>query len=300
MVVRVLGSAAGGGVPQWNCGCRQCVLARAGKIAHRTQCSVGVSVEGSRWFLINASPDLRSQLLGLACQPRAGSRENVVESVLLTDADLDHTLGLFLLRESDTRIPVYASQDIREALEEGLRMTEVLGRYAGVNWVAAGKAFTALAYRDGSPSGLEHKAIPIAGSGPRYRRHGEGSCRLAYVIRETGANRGILIVPALAALEPALLEEMERADAVLLDGTLWAPDDFEKSGVARADIDELVKSHLPILTGSFQTVSMLPAKKKIYIHLNNTNPVLRPDGPERQRLDAANIQVGLDGMEFTV
>jgi pyrroloquinoline quinone biosynthesis protein B len=297
MVVRLLGSAAGGGVPQWNCGCRQCVGARAGRIETRTQCSVAVSANRRQWFLINASPDLRWQLLGF--HPSAGRRQTLIQAVLLTDADLDHTIGLFLLRESDSSLPVCASRTIREALNEGLRLTEVLRPYCGLQWVEACLEFTPLVCRDQTTSGLEYKAVPLGGPGPRYRRTGgHGCCRLGYVIRESGTANSVVIAPAVATLETQLLAEMRQTEAVLFDGTLWSSDDFEKSGVRYRDVEELVQSHLPIQSGSLQTLSALPAKHKVYIHLNNTNPVLCAEGPERKRLDALNVQVGVDGMEF--
>jgi pyrroloquinoline quinone biosynthesis protein B len=298
MVIRLLGSAAGGGVPQWNCGCRQCALARAELIEKRTQCSVAVSANCRQWFLVNASADLRLQLLSLPVQPLDGRRETLIESVLLTDADLDHALGLFLLRESDSSVPVCASRNIREALDEGLRLTEVLRSYGGLDWVEARPEFTPLRCRGQLASGLEYKAVQVTGPGPRYCRNGHGSCRLAYVIRDVRTAGCIVIAPAVAALEAQLVAEMMQADAILFDGTFWSSDDFEKSGVHRPDVEELLQGHLPILNGSLPALVELPARQKIYIHLNNTNPVLSGEGPERKQLDALNIRVGNDGMEF--
>jgi pyrroloquinoline quinone biosynthesis protein B len=219
--------------------------------------------------------------------------------VLLTDADLDHTLGLFLLREGDSPVVVHASRAIRDALDEGLLLSQVLRPYCDISWLETALEFMPLACRDRSASGLEYKTIPLAGSGPRYRRNGRGAGRLAYVIRASGATGGMVVVaPAVAALEPALLAEMEQAEVILLDGTLWSSDDFKTSGVQRGDVEELVQNHLPILSGSLQTLSALPAGHKVYIHLNNTNPVLWTEGSERKRLDSLNVLVGADGMEF--
>jgi hypothetical protein len=137
MLIQILGSAAGGGVPQWNCGCRQCDAARSGFMETRTQCSVAISADERRWVLLNASPDLRSQLSHFKCQPPSQTRRSPIEAVLLSDADLDHTLGLFLLRENKSPISIHASLAIRKALEEGLRITDVLDRYCGIRWVIA-------------------------------------------------------------------------------------------------------------------------------------------------------------------
>lgn len=296
MVMQLLGSAAGGGVPQWNCGCRQCDGARAGLLETRTQCSVAISADGCRWVLVNASPDLRSQLTDFRWQPRPQTRVTPIEAILLTDADLDHTLGLFLLRENESPLSIYASEAIKEAAEEGLRLTEVLSRYCGVRWVAPPLAFEPLLTRDGKESGLEYKAVEIEGPGPRYRRSNHRSCRLFYMVRDSVTARSVLLAPAVAQLEPQLLTELGQAEAILFDGTFWSHDDFEKSGISSRSVGELLQSHLPILNGSLNTLSAQRAKYKVYIHINNTNPILWASGPERRLLEEMGIQVAEDGM----
>jgi pyrroloquinoline quinone biosynthesis protein B len=298
MLIQVLGSAAGGGVPQWNCACRQCEAARAGVIATRTQCSVAISSDGHRWTLINASPDLRPQLTHFP--PPSQSRGTPIEAVLLTDADLDHTLGLFLLRENESPVSIHASEEIKEAVEEGLRITEVLDRYCSVRWTAPPLAFGPLPCRDGTKSGLEYKAIEIEGPGPRYRRSNHRSCRLFYVLRESTTGRSVLIAPAVAQLDSHLLVELSRADAILFDGTFWAHDDFERSGVSGRSVAELLQSHLPIMKGSLKTLAGQPARHKLYVHINNTNPILWGSGPERRLLEEMGIQVATDGMRIEV
>jgi pyrroloquinoline quinone biosynthesis protein B len=303
MVVRVLGSAAGGGVPQWNCGCFQCVAARSGIIEKRTQCSIAVSADSRRWVLINASPELPSQLLRFPAQPSAERRETPFESVLLTDADLDHVLGLFLLRESDSEVSIHASKAIKSAVEEGLRLTEILDLYCGIRWIEAPLDFNPLFCRNGSGSGLEYKGIEIQGPSPRYRRMGKivpaQSCpRTVYVLRELNTAKSVLIAPGVATLEPQLLAELDRADAVFFDGTFWASDDFQKSGVTNPLAAELLQSHLPIFGGSLKTLAGIPAAQKVYLHINNTNPILWNDSPERKQLDEFGIMVAADGMEF--
>jgi pyrroloquinoline quinone biosynthesis protein B len=298
MVVQLLGSAAGGGVPQWNCACRQCDGERAGLLETRTQCSVAISAEGRRWALVNASPDLRSQLIHFSSQPRPQTRETPIEAILLTDADLDHTLGLFLLRENESPVSIHASEAIREAVEEGLRMTDVLNRYCGVRWVTPPFEFQPLLCRDGAEIGLEYKAVEIEGSGPRYWSTNYRSCRLFYVLRDPATGRSALLAPAVAQLEPQLLVELSRADTILFDGTFWSNDDFEKSGICSRSVGELLQSHLPILNGSLKTLAALRAKHKVYVHINNTNPILWGGSPERQLLDEVGIQVAADGMRI--
>jgi pyrroloquinoline quinone biosynthesis protein B len=248
--------------------------------------------------LINASPDLRSQLLCFEAQPPAQQRRTPLDAVLPTDADLDHTLGLFLLRESDSAVTIHSSRAIREALDEGLRMTEVLDRYCGIRWIEAPSDFAPLLSCDGSESGMEYKAVEIEGPGPRFRRTGDKSCRVFYVLRQSTTFRSIVVAPAVAKLEPQLLAELNSADAVLFDGTFWSNNDFESSGLPNPSPEELSQSHLPILHGSLRTMATLPAKKKVYIHINNTNPILWDDGPERKQLDKFGIEVAADGTRF--
>jgi pyrroloquinoline quinone biosynthesis protein B len=300
MILHFLGSAAGGGVPQWNCGCRQCDGARAGLIEIRTQSSVALSADGRRWVLVNASPDMRFQLAHCRWRPRPQTRGSPIESILLTDADLDHTLGLFLLREDESSLFIHASATIKEAVEQGLRLTEILSRYCGVQWVTAPLVFEPLLCRDGAESGLEYKAFEIKGPGPRYRRSNHCSCRLFYVVRESATGKTTLLAPSVSKLEAPLLDELGQADAILLDGTFWSNDDFERSGIRTRSTVELLQSHLPISNGSLETLAAQPAKHKIYTHINNTNPVLWDSGPERRLLDKLGVRVAIDGMTIEV
>jgi pyrroloquinoline quinone biosynthesis protein B len=301
MYIKLLGSAAGGGVPQWNCDCRQCHAARLGLIETRTQCSVAISADRRRWILVNASPDLRSQITKLlphTPEPQSFEhrRNNPIHAVLLTDADLDHTLGLFLLRESDVPIVIHGSVGIMTALKQGLQIADVLNQYCGVQWTDTADAFVPILYRDAQHSGLECKAIEIEGPGPKYYRN--GSCRVFYVIRDRNTQKSLLVAPAVAKFEHRLLTEMGQADAILIDGTFWAADDFEKSGVQSSSLDELLQSHLPISKGGYEALADMRARHKVYIHLNNTNPILWNNSPERWQLEKLGIQVGFDGMEL--
>jgi pyrroloquinoline quinone biosynthesis protein B len=300
MIIDILGSAAGGGVPQWNCACRQCDAARNGSIKTRTQCSVAITADGRRWILINASPDLRSQLIRFPSSPSFGTRRTPIEGVLLSDADLDHTLGLLLLRESESPVFIHASLAIKNAVEEGLRLTEILNRYCGVQWVTSPSDFEQILCRDGTESGLEYRAIEIKGPGPRYSRGQHRSCRLFYLLRESATGKSVLIAPAVGELEPQLLAKLSQADVILFDGTFWSPDDFQISGIAGFPVTELLQSHLPILNGSLKTLAAQKARHTVYLHINNTNPILWDAGPERQRLDDLGIEVATDGMRIEI
>ena len=146
------------------------MAARTGLLETRTQCSVAISADGHRWVLVNASPDLRSQLIDFRPNRPPQRRGTPIEAILLTDADLDHTLGLFLLRENESPLSIHASMAIKEAVEEGLRLTEILSRYCGVQWVTAPSHFETFLCREGKEIGLEYRAFEIEGPGPRYRR----------------------------------------------------------------------------------------------------------------------------------
>ena len=300
MIIQILGSAAGGGIPQWNCACRQCDAARRGQIESRSQCSVAISANGRGWILVNASPDLRSQLIRFQCQPPPQTRRSPIEAVLLSDGDLDHALGMFLLRENESPVSIHASVAIKRAVEAGLCITEVLNRYCGVRWAIPQSHFEPLLCRDGRKSGLEYRGVEIKGPGPRYLRGDSHYCRLFYVLRESATGRSVLLAPAVAELEPQLLAELSQADAILFDGTFWSNEDFEKSGIGGFSSTELLQSHLPILDGSLKMLAAQRARHKVYIHINNTNPILWDTGPERQLLDELRIKVAVDGMAIEV
>jgi pyrroloquinoline quinone biosynthesis protein B len=297
--VRLLGSSAGGGLPQWNCVCPNCRAARAGRIPARTQSSVSVSADGVHWYLINASPDLRVQIENFPLlQPRPGSgRNSPVEGVLLTNADLDHVLGLFLLREGE-RLILHATEAIRQTLSRELRLDQLLGAFCGLTWRAPTSEFSPLNFRDGSASGLYGRAIflpgtqPLFAAGPISDNHGHS---IAWQIADGSTGARLLVAPDVAAMTAELRDAMEESEAVLLDGTFWSGD--EMNGVKRSARTASEMGHLPI-RASLQTFGNLHARHKVYLHINNTNPILALDSAERALVEEAGIVVGEDGMEF--
>jgi pyrroloquinoline quinone biosynthesis protein B len=241
-------------------------------------------------------------LLSFPVQPTLARRETPIEAVLLTDADLDHVLGLFLLRENGTEISVHTSKPIRSAIEEGLHLTEILAGYCGIRWSEVPFEFSPLLCRDGSESGMEYRAIEVCGQNPRYlgeRTSPVASCpRLVYLIREGGRSNSVLIAPGVARLEPQLLWALNQAQAVFFDGTCWSRNDFEESGITETFAAELWQSHLPISEGRLAVLARIRASQKVYLHINNTNPILWSESPERKQLDECGITVAADGMEF--
>ena len=259
------------------------------------------SADGQSWFLVNASPDLRSQIEAFpGLHPRGPSlRHSPIEAVLVTNADLDHVLGLFLLREVDS-IHLHATRAVRETLSKGLRLDEVLSSYGAVIWHEAtpGHDFAPLLTRSGQASGLSCRTIALAGSPPLYARKdsGEGAQSIACLIRDERTGGILLVAPDVENITPALLSALHEADAVLFDGTFWSNDELMRiKGASRSALD---MGHLPLQTHSLKTLCGLPARHKILLHINNTNPVLRPGSPERVEVEAAGITIGHDGLDF--
>ena len=264
----------------------------------RTQSSVAVSADGVNWFLVNASPDLRAQIEATpALHPKDTSlRNSPIAGVLLTNADLDHVLGLILLREGEP-IPVLATDAVRETLVEALGYDALIGGFCGVRWEKVDVDSSELRLRDGSPSGLSVRAIRLPGGPPRFVKAAkvrDGHSVALQIIDDRGAR--LLIAPDVAEITPALRRALEEADAVLFDGTFWSADELRRIDPHARLAHEM--GHLPIRDGSLEVLEKIPAGRKIFTHINNTNPILAGDSPERAAVTAAGVVVGEDGMEF--
>jgi pyrroloquinoline quinone biosynthesis protein B len=274
--IRILGSAAGGGLPQWNCLCGNCAAARKGEIAPRTQSSVAVSADDQRWFLVNASPDLPRQIESApALQPQPGSlRNSPIAGVLLTNADLDHTLGLLLLRQQQTPVLVYASDATRSALDW---LQLLLHPFGGSTWRTASGDFNSLS------NGLAFRAIDLHKSN-------------AFQLRDEVSGRAALVAPVVGELTAELRDAVSTSDVILFDGTFW--NDDELRAVRRDARSAREMNHLPISDSSLALLRHSPARRKIYIHINNTNPILMPGSRERALVQQAGIEIACDGLEI--
>jgi pyrroloquinoline quinone biosynthesis protein B len=275
--IHILGSAAGGGLPQWNCACANCVAARAGKISPQTQSSIAISSEtSSEWFLINASPDLPRQIESMPqLQPRRGSLRNTpLAGVLLTNADIDHALGLLLLRQQETRLVVYAADETRHALAW---IDSVLSRFCGIEWRKISTDFQSL------NDSLGFRAIELPGS-------------VAFQFRDDSSGATALFAPSVGELTKELRNAVHASDVVLFDGTFWSDRELRvvRSGARTAR----EMNHLPISDGSLDLLRQSPARRKIYTHINNTNPILMPGTPERAEVEQARIEIARDGLEI--
>ncbi|MEY2466076.1 MAG: pyrroloquinoline quinone biosynthesis protein [Verrucomicrobiota bacterium] len=306
MHIQLLGTAAGGGFPQWNCNCVLCAEVRSGspRLVPRTQSCVAISADHRNWFLLNASPDIRVQMENFpALQPRPGTtRGSPIQAVLLTNADLDHTLGLLLLREGN-KLPVYASANTRDALTRGFALAPLMEFFCGIEWKMVSEKLTPLNCADGQPSGLLYQAFPVPGKPPRFMEKEVAPSRgdsVGYKIVDEKTGGTLVFIPDTAGVDDSMLPQLNRCDGLLFDGTFWSEHEMRERGAGNIAAAQM--GHLPISgeRGSLKILAALPAKHKVYVHINNTNPILLDDSPEQSALAAANIQVGRDGMSFLI
>ncbi|MCU0620984.1 MAG: pyrroloquinoline quinone biosynthesis protein PqqB [Gemmatimonadales bacterium] len=302
MKVLLLGTAAGGGFPQWNCWCPSCRLARThpDRARPRTQSSVAVSADGQRWFLLNASPDVREQLARLPAPELPGTRHLPVAGVVLTDAELDHSLGLVLLREGRT-LQLYATAAVLHTLEHDSRLLPVTRAFADVatTTLVPGTS-TPLRYLDGSTSGLAVEPVVVPAGPPRFASVDEPGHTTGLLVRDASTGGTLAYLPACGDLEPALLDRLAGTDLLLFDGTFWTDDEMIVLGVGTRRAREI--DHLPLSGpgGSLERLAALARPRRVYVHVNNTNPILREESAERALVRAAGLEVGMDGMTFTV
>jgi len=298
----LLGTAAGGGFPQWNCWCPICRAARTApqRAVRRRQSSAAVSVDGERWFLLNASPDIHDQLDCLPGPIPAGVRHVPVEGIVTTDAELDHTLGIVLLREA-RHLQLLATAAVRRILEQDSRILPVTQAFARVDVteIEIGRC-TPLGYRNGDSSGISIEPFAVPAGAPRFVREGATGHTVGLILvdRETGGS--CAYIPGCGELDGALLERMAQTDLVLFDGTFWTDDELISLGIGDRRAREM--DHQPISgpSGTLSRLSRLTRPKKVYTHINNTNPILLEDSPEREIVERAGLTVGADGMTFTV
>jgi pyrroloquinoline quinone biosynthesis protein B len=295
MRVRVLGSAAGGGFPQWNCRCETCEAARAGVRAHaRTQSSLAIRGEDGPWFLVNASPDARQQLETLASPSTDGVRAAPIAGVLLTDAEIDHTAGLLLLRESGTPVRVFGSAGVERALRHGYPVLEMLERYCGAEWqtLEPGRTWPL------EGSSLVVESFDVGGDAPRYLNGSDTDLEASGFVFRDGASGGVVTyVPGLARLDDEVLARFAASDLVLVDGTFWRDDELARLGISARSAREM--GHVPLSGpgGTLEALASLQRPRKTLVHINNTNPILLEDSPEREAVLRAGVEVAYDGLE---
>jgi pyrroloquinoline quinone biosynthesis protein B len=293
--VRVLGSAAGGGFPQWNCHCTTCEAARAGVRAQpRTQSSLAIRGDDGPWFLVNASPDLRQQLETLPPRHLDGVRAPPVAGVLLTDAEIDHTAGLLLLRESVTPVRVFGDAGVEHALRHGYPVLPMLERYCGAEW----QTLEAARPTSLEGSSLEVEAFGAGGDAPRYLRGADVQLQASgFVFRDRASAGVVTYVPGLARLDHGVLTRFAASDLVLVDGTFWRDDELARLGISPRSARDM--GHVPLSGpgGTLEALAGLERPRKALVHINNTNPILLEDSPERNEVLRAGVEVAYDGLE---
>jgi pyrroloquinoline quinone biosynthesis protein B len=303
VLIRILGSAAGGGFPQWNCNCANCRGVRDGSpgLRARTQSSIAISSDAERWILFNASPDLHRQIqANPPLQPRRGARDTPIAAVVLADGQIDHTAGLLLMREHREPLQIYATAAVHQDLTTGLPLLSVLKHYCGVEWHEIGL--------DGAPlqiaalPGIEISILAVEGKpGPYspFRHNPRAGDNIAFCFHELSSGRRAFYAPGLAAISPPVRAALEASHCVMVDGTFWQDDEMIRAGVSTKRAKDL--GHLPQSGpgGMIEVLNSLgKGTRRILLHINNTNPILVEAGPERAQLDASGIEVAFDGMEI--
>jgi len=308
MRIKVLGSAAGGGFPQWNCICQNCSALRAGtlKARPRTQAQVAVSPDPSRWFLLNASPDLRQQILSTPeLNPPSGTRGTPISTVLLTSADVDSVMGLLHLREFQP-LRVFSTVSVRRILTEENGLFRVLARSnPPARWDAMPPDRLMPLVPPSAPGmkdGFFYKAVSLGGNYPDYVSDSfrgslppeEAVVGLVLIHKEKKFFYG----PALPAVGEEWRRAVDECDLALLDGTFWKDDELISAQRSRKTAREM--GHMPVGgdRGLLRQPFRLGKTRRVLIHINNTNPVLNEDSPEHRTVREAGWEIAYDGMEF--
>jgi pyrroloquinoline quinone biosynthesis protein B len=296
--VRILGSAAGGGFPQWNCHCETCEAARVGERARpRTQSSLAIRGSEGPWFLVNASPDARQQLEALAPAQVDAVRAPPIAGVLLTDAEIDHTAGLLLLRESATPVRLFGDEGVGLALRTGYPVLAILERYCGAEWQTLEPERARLL----EGSSLEVEPFEVGGDAPRYLSGSDVELQASgFVFRDRASGGVITYVPGLARLDEGVLTRFAESDLVLVDGTFWRDDELAQLGISARSARDM--GHLPLSGpgGTLEALARLAGPRKVLVHINNTNPILLEDSPEREAVLRAGVEVAYDGLEIAL
>ena len=303
MKIKVLGSAAGGGFPQWNCNCDNCHRLRHNKInaKARTQSSIAVSTDDRNWLLFNTSPDILAQLHAFpAIQPKEGVRDTGIKAIMLIDSQIDHTTGLLMLREGKP-LDVYCTDMVKQDLSTGFPVFKMLEDYCTINHhpiPSDGSSFTIPGIND-----LQFYTRALKSKAPPYSPHRhdphEGD-NVGVIIEQISTGKKVFYSPGLGEIEPHVMAAMQEVDCLMVDGTFWTDDEMPSQKVSQKRAREI--GHLPQSGegGMIEVLSKVEQTRKILIHINNTNPILDEDSEQRKTLDAEGIEVAYDGMEINL
>jgi len=306
MRIQILGSAAGGGFPQWNCGCHNCQGLRAGTLRakERTQTQVAISDDGQEWFLLNASPDVRMQIERTAVLHARNLRHSPISGVLMTSADIDHVAGLLSLRELQP-FRIYCTRSLRHILRGDNSIFGMLNRVSRqVCWndVNLGEKFPLLT-TSGCESGISCETFSLGTTYPEYvtaDRATELNPKEALLglILTTSSARRLAYFPAVPKIHDTLLEVLDSAELLLFDGTFWSDDELIQ--IQGSPLSAREMGHVPVGgdKGSLRALASLRCRRKLFVHVNNTNPMLDESGPEYQEMQAAGWELAEDGWQL--
>lgn len=303
MHVQILGSAAGGGFPQWNCNCRNCDGLRRGTLnaKARTQSSIALSDDGVNWILCNASPDIRTQLEQTpVLQPARAVRDTAIRAIVLMDSQIDHVTGLLTLREGCPH-EVWCTDMVHEDLQTGFPLFPMLSHWNGGlqrRRIGLGEPF-----RIPACPALEFLPIPLRSAAPPYSPHRNDphpGDNIGLLVRDTNTGGVLFYAPGLGQPDDGLLATMRDADCLLVDGTLWRDDEMAFAGVGDKLGSEMGHLQQSGPGGMIELLDAQPASRKVLIHINNTNPILDEDSAERAELVAHGIEVADDGMQIVL
>ncbi len=302
--VRVLGSAAGGGYPQWNCNCPVCQLAWRGdaRVRRRTQSSIAVSADGEQWFLFNASPDLREQIAANPpLQPAVEGRHSPIAGVVLTNADVDHIGGLLTVRESQP-LNLYATAKVLDALAANSLFNVLNPDFVSRRPLSLDRPVE-LATPVGDVPQLEIEAFAVPGKVALFLEgldENTGEDTVALHVRARDSDAHFYYIPGCARVTPELADRLADAPLVLFDGTLWTDDEMIQAGVGRKTGQRMGHISLSGPDGTLAVFRDMPVRRKILIHINNTNPILIEDSPEAEAVAEAGWEIAYDGMEISL
>lgn len=301
MYIYVLGSAAGGGFPQWNCNCPNCHGVRTGTIQAkaRTQSSIAVSENGTDWVLLNASPDIRQQLFEFkAAQPARQLRDTGIISVILMDSQLDHTTGLLTLREG-CPMNVWCTEMVHQDLTSGFPVFNMLKHWNGglqYNEINPKQAFKIDGFEN-----LEFLPLIIKSAAPPYSPHRNDphdGDNIALIIKDNKTQKQLFYAPGLGKIDDQIMQIMQSSDCVMIDGTLWTDDEMQQTGVGTKTGREMGHLYISGEGGSLSYLNQLNTPKKVLIHINNTNPILNENSSQFAELQANGVEVAYDGMQI--
>jgi pyrroloquinoline quinone biosynthesis protein B len=306
--VVVLGAAAGGGVPQWNCGCPVCLAARTEHPELRsTQASIAISADGDHWFLINASPDLRQQLIATPqLHPAAGKlRHSPIAGVILTNGEIDAIAGLLSMREG-WPFTIYAHAKVLAILNTNSVFNVLSETNVRRRPIEQDEAFEP-ALPDGSPSGIEILPFAVAGKGAWYlegKAHPAGDTgagdTLGLRIRDQATGRFFYFLAACAGVSDELKSRLAGAPLIFFDGTVWRDDELITAGLGNKTGQRMGHIAMSGDAGAIAALAGLDIDRKVFLHINNSNPALLRDSAERKMAERAGWQIPADGTEFTL